>query len=558
MKLIAILLIAGTAFAATPGAIKVTFDPRQPGTPISPLIFGVSFPKDAHRDVAKIALERWGGNRWTRFDWKTGNSAAGHDWFWMNGGENAGSPDTLWYHAAITRNRAQGIETLVTIPTAGWVAKDNNSCSFPKAKFPKQEKFDPEQNRCGNGRIAAGFDAKGATIWKDMTADPAEAGKPAPPEYAAEFVKYLKEKHGPAGNSPRVHYALDNEPGLWNSTHRDIHPEPVGYDEMWAMTVKYANAIKDADPTAFVWGPVEWGWLGIKNSALDGKGPGGFNEAADSKAHGSDFFLRWYIRKLALHKQATGRLLVDVIDIHDYPEVYAGDDGRIVMGSKGWNGGSSPASDKARLLAARTWWDPTYKPAGGDQGTTWINEPMYLLRRVQQMIRKELPELKLAVTEWNFGGNPTINGVLTHALVFRALMAEGAYAAAEWGPPGEKDAAFQAYALFRNYDGKGGSFTGEFRDHESPDDLVTVFSALDRPAGVLRVVVVNADPDRGRTMEIAAGMKLRKGDVRTFTVAASAPAAIVPGLPKKRSKSAVTIDVSPYAVSLVEIPVALK
>ena len=41
-------------------------------------------------------------------------------------------------------------------------------------------------------------------------------------------------------------YILDNEPMLWNSTHRDVHPEPVTYDELLDRTVRYASAIRAA------------------------------------------------------------------------------------------------------------------------------------------------------------------------------------------------------------------------------------------------------------------------------------------------------------------------
>ena len=40
---------------------------------------------------------------------------------------------------------------------------------------------------------------------------------------------------------------LDNEAMLWNSTHRDVHPQPATYDEIWQKTVDYASAIKSED-----------------------------------------------------------------------------------------------------------------------------------------------------------------------------------------------------------------------------------------------------------------------------------------------------------------------
>ena len=35
-------------------------------------------------------------------------------------------------------------------------------------------------------------------------------------------------------------YMLDNEPTLWNSTHRDVHPDPVGYEELLDRTLEGA------------------------------------------------------------------------------------------------------------------------------------------------------------------------------------------------------------------------------------------------------------------------------------------------------------------------------
>ena len=75
-------------------------------------------------------------------------------------------------------------------------------------------------------------------------------------------------------------FALDNEPDLWNSTHRDVHPAPLSYDEIWQRTVDYASAIKTQDPGALVTGPVPWGWCAYFWSALDGCGDGGPDMAA--------------------------------------------------------------------------------------------------------------------------------------------------------------------------------------------------------------------------------------------------------------------------------------
>ena len=510
---------------------RVTLATAKPGKEISPLLWGVSFANEDHKKEAGITLDRWGGNRFSRFDWRTGNDAAGNDWFFVNGGQAAKSPEQVWIHDSLKANRAAGIETLITVPTIGWVAKDSFSYSFSVTKYGAQKAVESWNADRGNGVRPDGTNVTGN--------DPTDAGKPVGPEYMGEQVAFLKSMHGPSSTKPRLNFALDNEPGIWNSTHRDVHPEPVSYDELWERTVAYANAIKDADPTALVWGPVEWGWLGILRSAKDGA-----NNGADSKAHNSDFLLKWYIQKLAEHKTRTGRLLVDVIDTHDYPEIYVGDR-RITQGS-------GPAIERARILAVRTWWDRGYKPSGGEQGTTWIWEPMYLLPRIQDMIRQSLPGLKLAITEYGFGGNDTVNGALVHALIFRALMREGVYAACEWGPPRAGDPALLAYKLFRNYDGKGGAFTGRYVEGSTADSELTVFGALDRNKRILRVAAVNTDPAAAREVTLNAGLALAAGVVRTFTLGRDNRNEIVEGSLKAKASRSLVFGVPAYSVVMLE------
>ena len=47
------------------------------------------------------------------------------------------------------------------------------------------------------------------------------------------WVQHLIGTWGLAANGGLKYYIMDNEPSLWNSTHRDIHPAPVTYDEIY-------------------------------------------------------------------------------------------------------------------------------------------------------------------------------------------------------------------------------------------------------------------------------------------------------------------------------------
>ena len=63
--------------------------------------------------------------------------------------------------------------------------------------------------------------------------------------------------HWLATNDPgaNIIYQLDNEPDLWNSTHAEVHPNPVGYAELVMRNVAFAKAVKSVAPTAAVDGP---------------------------------------------------------------------------------------------------------------------------------------------------------------------------------------------------------------------------------------------------------------------------------------------------------------
>ncbi|CAM5646442.1 hypothetical protein SANTM175S_01473 [Streptomyces antimycoticus] len=45
-------------------------------------------------------------------------------------------------------------------------------------------------------------------------------------------MEYLNRTYGTADDGGVRFYNLDNEPDLWSSTHRDVHPEGTGYDEI--------------------------------------------------------------------------------------------------------------------------------------------------------------------------------------------------------------------------------------------------------------------------------------------------------------------------------------
>ncbi len=70
----------------------------------------------------------------------------------------------------------------------------------------------------------------------------------ATPDFERQWIAHLQSMFGTAAVGGVKLYTLDNEVMLWNSTHRDVHPLPPTYDEIWNKTVAYATAIKSRMP----------------------------------------------------------------------------------------------------------------------------------------------------------------------------------------------------------------------------------------------------------------------------------------------------------------------
>ena len=136
----------------------------------------------------------------------------------------------------------------------GWVAKSRTpGSSFSVAKYGPQQKTDPIWPDFGNG-----VKPDGTMITNN---DPNDTCMPIDESWTSDWVKYLVGKFGNAAHGGVAIYALDNEPTWWDKMHRDVHPLPFTYDEVTEKGLKVAKAIKAADPTAEVSGPVIDFWL---------------------------------------------------------------------------------------------------------------------------------------------------------------------------------------------------------------------------------------------------------------------------------------------------------
>src|SRR5262249_23159174 len=217
----------------------------------------------------------------------------------------------------VDARRAAGGERIVTARLIGWTPIDRvRRWGFSVAKYGPQQAtectvtgFPPWcEPDAGNGNHPDGTPITGN--------DPHDTSREIGPDFVTGWLAHIAGRVGTAGQGgPRL-FALDNEPDLWNSTHRDVHPTPLSYDEIWQRTADYASAIKAQDSDALVMGPVPWGWCAYFWSALDGCSDGG----PDLAAHGGVHYLEWYLKQAHDYETANGVRLVDYLDIHYYPQ----------------------------------------------------------------------------------------------------------------------------------------------------------------------------------------------------------------------------------------------
>jgi hypothetical protein len=262
---------------------------------------------------------------------------------------------------------------------------------------------------------------------------------------------------------------------LWNSTHRDVHPDPTTYDELLEKTIAYATAIRHADPEAKIAGPAEWGWLAYHYSAKDVAV--GVQLRPDRRMHGDEPLLPWYLRRVSDYEARNHVKLLDIVDVHFYSMASG-------LGI-GTGGQTDSASAALRIRSTRSLWDPGYVDE------SWINERMRVIPRIKEWIAQNHPGLGISIGEWNFGAETHMSGGLATAETLGRFGTEGLTSAYYWTSPAEGSPAFWAFRAFRNFDGSGGHFLDWSVAARSDAALSSLFGSRDAAGTRIVAVLLN-------------------------------------------------------------------
>ncbi|EJD41439.1 hypothetical protein AURDEDRAFT_186585 [Auricularia subglabra TFB-10046 SS5] len=427
-------------------------------TPINPHVYGVNFPPSStYIQHLGTTVGRWGGNAVTAYNPEGDFTNAGNDWYFENRVADEGNADE-WLGMV----RSGGSAVLLTVPALDWVSKDATSYSYPASVFPNQQAFDPYKPDAGNGKLADGSPVT-------PSPDPRNAYTSWNASMATNWLKKLK-------NVPEF-VAIDNEIEIAHSTHQDMHPDPISYDEELSRVVTFAAAAKAALPNVKVLAPSTCSWWFYWTSAI------GWDDTA---AHNNIDFLPWFLQQMKAAEQSAGKRLLDYLDIHYYFQADTS--------------AENAAAKALRLRMTRSLWDPSYVDESWVGSNPQNHQPnptaVWLIPRMKQLIQQNYPGTKLSISEWSSTNDNDITGGLVTADALGLFGVYGVDAATYWGQSSESGPVGLAYWLFRGFGTTFGDLSVQVNLGGSASTLANTlgfFAAKDSKTGKLSFVIINKD-----------------------------------------------------------------
>ena len=513
--------------------IAVTIDVLSNRHTISPFIYGGAFPKDLSTIMGVGSssgsyVVRWGGNASSTYNWQLGTYNAANDYFFEDftfcglGGSATNSSCTDSDSVQFMKDiEPAGGWPLMTMPMLPWVAQSpesngNGHWSFSVARDGSQCHTDSYNSDAGNGiALTSSCDAQ-PTYLTASTVDINDTYVPLLDDhsqacasgtncvYRSDWVAAL------AGAFNGLHfYDMDNEMDIWGSTHRDIHPNPSGYDEMANIYLTEATKLKTWDPQALRFGPVSCCWWFYWNGA----------NSNDKAAHAGVDFLPWWLNQIYWQDQISGFRSLDVFDIHAYPDATTIDT----------SGNPLPKSQLQALATSiyRDYWDPTFVSP-----SSTINQPYatniqpnktipFRIPRMRALVNAIYPGTPLAITEWNaaFAGESDFSTALADADAYGILGRENVYLATRWTAPNPVNPNYSALKLYRSHFGS----TSVDLTHNGDPNLFRSYAALDT---ALTIMVINKDPQNAEQVQFAF-RNFNPTSFQSYTLTSVSPTTII-------------------------------
>ena len=539
--------------------ITAKVDLKDAGLPVSPYIYGVSHGDAEALYEMGVAMRRMGGNLSSVYDWKTGFTSAGADWFFENRKAlETPHPQENWWVVMQRENKKFGMKSFFTLPSE-WVAKDGTSSGFPRSMYPDCEEFAPDRPDACNAKSKK--DAQGKQTELRCSADrPTQNGKHVGAEYNVDLLKYcIKDAgFGRADQGGIDVVSIDNEPMLYRQTHRDMWCKGFTADEFWERTKKYAELIRQADPSVKIAAPGLWGWTAYSYSSGDtdyleehGLGWDKAETFPDYKRYGP--FARDFMRRCAEYKAKNGRNLIDIFVFHGYPMTP-----RLAWDNQAAFAHPTPELQEFRVRDVRKFWDESYRDPETWMGKeSWSNGNIAYIPLMRRWMKEVGWDVPLAIGEYDYSGpegGVEISGAVaqaeTLAAFARAQLAYGMY----WADPRKNGPTYFAFKMFRNPDGKRTAVGDHFILGDVNDsDSVGVYVFKDASRKVASFMILNKRAQKGAKIALDLGTAVPTQKAPRYEYSGASPKAIGELPPLDVSGKAMEVSIAPMSILRIDV-----
>jgi hypothetical protein len=164
----------------------------------------------------------------------------------------------------------------------------------------------------------------------------------------------------------KIYWSMDNEPDGWDATHDDVMPTLPAAENFMQLYFAAAKKARAKFPNIKLTGPVpesEWQWYNWNNSKITVSGQ-------------SYNWLEFFIKRCAEEQTASGIRLLDVIDIHSYPNESNNAD--IVQGHRVYfdTSYSYPGANGVKTTSPSGWDNSITKEYIFGRVNNWLNQYM--------------------------------------------------------------------------------------------------------------------------------------------------------------------------------------
>lgn len=530
--------------AAANPPVTIAVDVQQDLHAIDPNIYGVNNADSNTLNQLNSPLNRYGGNRTTRYNWQQNTDSTAMDWYYQSY-PDANVPGGLADNIVQNSHNAQA-QPMITIPMIDWIAKAGAGrsvlWSFSIQKYGPQQGSDAEwYPDAGNGIKQDGTYVVGN--------DPNDANVPNSTAFEQTFVNHLVGKWGTAAQGGVRYYVMDNEHGIWYDTHRDVHPVGASMDEIRDKMIAYAEMIRSTEPNALIVGPEEYGWTGFFMSGYDKQqceqkqAQGDFScwgNPPERANHGGMLYMDWLLDQLHKHDVASGHKMLDVFTLHWYPQ------------GPEYSDDVSTATQLLRNRSTRSLWDPNYTDE-----TDWIADKVQLIPRMKNWVNTYYPGLKIGITEYGWGAENHINGATAQADVLGIFGREGLDLATMFTDNSIDPNSFlgKAFRMYRNYDGNKSAFGDTSVQTVAPDpDNVSAFGAVRGGDGALTVMVISKYLGNNTTVTIQMNNFQSTGNAQVWQLTSAGAITNLPAI--QFGGAGFDATVPPRSITLFVIPTA--